>query len=670
MLAKAILPWFGGAPAVWTTCLLFFQSLLLAGYAYAHLGRRLGPRRQAVVHVALLALSLLALPVLPSDAWKPADGDQPALRILGLLTGTVGAPFLLLASTAPLLQDWYARRPTAGAHYRLYAWSNAGSLLALLAYPLVVEPWLALDAQAWAWSAAYLVFVAGSGWLALGSRAAAAASLAATTEPSLATTPPAPAEAAPTATDRALWFAFTACGSGLLLAITNQLTLDIAVVPLLLVAPLALYLGSFIVAFAGGYRAAFWRPAYVVGAFVMALHANLGLLVALHWQAAAALATLVAACMVCHGELARRAPGPGHATAFYLTLAAGGAVGGLLVAVVAPLVLTEAWELPGFLLLPLVLLVIQFLLDPRSRGRTPARALAVIGLALVVLAGVRAFMAPSQRRRGTEVAATRSFYGTLRVVDVDRGLPTASRRLKHGRIEHGAQALDPAQRRIATGYFAADSGVELAFRHHPRRVAGQPLRIGVIGLGAGTLAAWGGAGDTMRFFELDPDVAAHARRHFTYLGDSAAAVDVIVGDGRLALERELRGPPPARGYDVLVVDAFLGGAIPVHLLTRECAALYLRALAADGVLAIHVSNRNLDLVPVVLGLAELTGWPAVRVRRHAGGAGQESTWMLLTANPAYLELRSSPAATVDRPTGAPVRWTDRHSSLLGLLRLP
>jgi hypothetical protein len=669
MIAKAILPWFGGAPAVWTTCLLFFQSLLLAGYAYAHLGRRLGPRRRGALHAALLVASLATLPVLPSAAWQPDGGELPVLRILGILAVATGAPYLLLAATAPLLQDW-SRAPAADAPYRLYAWSNTGSLLALVAYPLVIEPRWSLGEQATGWAIAYGAFAIGCGWLALRSRAALASDDGPeAVDHSRAATgaTPTDAAAAPTLADRALWFALSAVGCGLLLAITNQLTLDVAVVPLLFLAPLALYLVTFIVAFAGGYQPALWRVAYLVTVIASIALADEGLRVPLSWQVGVALATLVAGCMVCHGELARLAPPPRHATAYYLTIAAGGAVAGVLVAVVAPLVFVELWELPVFVLAPLALRLALFLRDPswrpHPRVRRAGAALAVIGTA--ALAAL--FAAAMRGRPGVELAASRSFFGTLRVTDLRRGDPDATRVLEHGRIVHGVQLLDDARRRVATTYYAAGSGVELAIRRHPRRVAGQPLRVGVVGLGAGTIAAWATPGDTVRFYELDPEVAALARRHFTFLADSAATVDLVVGDGRLALARELRAPAAPR-YDVLVVDAFLGDAIPVHLLTRECGALYQRALADDGVLAIHVSNRHLDLVPVVRALADDAGKTALRVDHLGRGLAYPSTWVLVTSNPAYLALRSKAQTTIDRPAAAPIRWTDRHSSLAPLIR--
>lgn len=669
MAAKAILPWFGGAPAVWTTCLVFFQALLLAGYAYAHAGRRLGARQQAIVHVGLLGLSLATLPVLPSTAWKPPGGDLPIARIVAALAAGVGVPYLVLASTTPLLQAWLARHD-ADPRYRLYAWSNAGSLLALVGYPLVVERYTSLAVQAWAWSAAYVVFAAACGWLALRPRTEAAPAPAGAGADAGATATHADADADAdarlTAGTVALWFGLAACGSGLLLAITNQLTLDVAVVPLLFIAPLAIYLVSFIVAFAGRYRSLAWRTAYPFCLAAMALVADAGVQASLSWQVAAALATLTAGCMVCHGELARLAPAPRHATAYYLTMAAGGAAGGASVAIVAPLVFTELWELPVFLLLPPLLRLAIFLRDPTWRERPRVRAAAVAGTILLTIAGAILLARPLLDRPGVELASSRSFYGTLRVVDLGRGLPIAQRRLVHGRIEHGAQLLDPARRDEPISYYGHGTGLDLAIRHHPRRVAGQPLRIGVIGLGAGTIAALGARGDSIRFFELDPQVAADARRWFTFLADSPATVDVVLGDGRLSLERELREPAAPR-YDVLVVDAFLGDAIPVHLLTRECAAIYGRALADDGVLVVHVSNRNLDLVPVVRGLAEALGRVALRVDRDGGGLAERSRWMLVTSNPAYLALRSSGRTTVDLPLDPPVRWTDGYSSLVGVL---
>jgi hypothetical protein len=660
LVARQILPWFGGAQSVWSVCLLFYQSLLLVGYLYAHLGRRLGARRQAWLHAALLVTSLALLPITASERWKPTPDVAPTWWLLGLLATTVGGPYLLLSATAPLLQTWFTRARPGRSPYPLYALSNAGSLVALLAYPVAVEPLLGVSRQSVWWSWAYAAFALACGALALW--------VARVTPPDRPPNDP-PGEGSHTSRAQiALWLSLSACGSGLLLALTNHITMDVAPVPFLWVLPLAAYLITFVLAFAGLYRRATWGALLVLAIAAMALFWDVGFAFPLSVQVGVALGVLFSGCMVCHGELARSAPPPARLTTFYLTLAAGGALGGVLVALVAPAVLRDLWELPAFLLLAYGLLLVVMEREARIRSAGPfwpRASWAVLGLVLVV--GAAAFaMGGSQLRRGT-VSVSRNFYGVLRVQDIPEGLFTGQRVLRVGRIFHGGQFLDAARAGEATAYYSAGSGVEMAIRRHPLRRAGAPLSIGVIGLGVGTLAAWGEPGDSIRFYEINPDVEEAARRWFSFLGRSAAAVTVVPGDGRLSLEREVEDPSRRPSFDVLVADAFAGDAVPVHLLTREAAEVYGRALAADGVLAFHVTNRHLDLEPVVRGLAGVVGAEPVRIRSepHPGSGGTPSTWVLLTRNPALAaELRRASPEGSSRT----VLWTDDHSDLLRLLR--
>jgi len=653
LIARAILPWFGGAPAVWTTAMLFFQVGLLLGYGYAHASGRLSLRRHAVLHLALLVLTLLALPIIPSDGWKPTGAETPVWRILGLLAATIGMPYLLLATSAPLLQDWLGRTRPDATPYRLYAWSNAGSLIALAAYPFLLEPLLAVDSQAWAWSAAYAAFVAGWAWLAL----------------RLVRGPGAPRESAgaagppPTLGEQGLWFGLSACGAGLLLAITNLLTLDVAAAPFLWLAPLAAYLATFILSFAGRYRRLIWRPVFTAGLGLMAVQVRLGASMPLWAQAGAALLTLFAGCMVCHGELALRAPPAAHLTRFYLVMAAGGAAAGIAVGLVAPAVLRDFWELP----LPYVLLLLYR--DRRaSGGAVRVTPLSWAALVAILWLGITAFVLPVLRRGTTTVASARNFYGVLRVAD-DVRLPSAMRRLRHGRIVHGTQFLDPARQGEPTAYYAHGSGVDLAIRQHLRRKAGLGINVAAVGLGAGTIAAYGLPGDSMRFYEINPDVVDFAHRHFSYLRRSPAVTDVVLGDARLSLEREMDNPANRGRYDVMVVDAFSGDAVPVHLLTLEAMTLYWTALRPDGVLALHVSNRHLDLSRVVYGTSRQLGRTVIRVRRGEGAAAISSTWVLVAGDTRFFHALTLPQSTgTDLPLEAPVVWTDRYSNLLGVLQ--
>jgi len=672
LMARAILPWFGGAAAVWTTSLLFYQTLLLGGYLYAHLGSRLGRRRQALLHGALLLVTLALLPITPSPTPGVAADPAPAWHLLRLLTASVGGPYLLLAATAPLLHDWFAREAPGRSPYPLYAVSNVGSLLALLAYPTLVEPLVGVSHQGWAWSAAYGSFVLACAvvvWRVV-RHAGAEGTVAG----------PPRADGTPAPADVTLWLLLAACGSGLLLAITNHITLDVAPAPLLWILPLALYLLSFVLAFAGAYRRRIWGSFLVLALGAMALLWNWGFAFPASVQVAGSAGSLFVACMVLHGELAAGAPHARHLTRFYLTMAAGGALGGMLVALVAPAVLHDFWELPVLLLAAWGLQLAVLWRDPCSalhRGARPVRWAALLSVGALAAA---AFWVPTLRRTRGTVATERNFYGVLRVQDRPRGVLHDMRVLLDGRILHGGQFLDPARRDRPTAYFTAGSGVALALALHPRRRAGHPLRIGVIGLGVGTIAAWTRPGDTVRFYELNPAVESFARRYFTFLHDAPAVVEVVPGDGRLSLARETRPPRAGPRYDVLVVDAFSSDAIPVHLLTREAAWLYRRALAGGGVLVFQATNRHVDLAPVIRGLAGASGLEALEITTDPpeGSGGISSTWFVLADDPAFLaDVRARAKArrpagrggAVERPTPADtILWTDDFSDLLRVLR--
>lgn len=658
MAARFLLPWFGGAPAVWSTCLLFFQAALLAGYGYAHLTRRLGPRRQAQLHIALLVFAIVTLPITPSAAWKPTDASSPAGRILLLLAATVGLPYLLLAATAPMVQDWFAH--TRRVPYRLYALSNLGSLLGLVAYPAAVERFFPLQMQSRLWSAGFVVFCGVCGWSAvqiiqLADGAAAAIETG--------------GSAILTRGDAVMWILLSFCGSGLLLAATNELCQNVAVVPLLWIVPLTCYLLTFILCFAGLYRRWLWAPALLASIGAVAWLSREVYSASFPVQLAALLGVLTAGCMVCHGELVRIRPDASRLTFFYLAIAAGGSAGGLAVALVAPVALNRLWEFPFFAVLALFLLLVSLYRDPASGLYRGAHRFAWTALSAAFAGAVAAIAMPAPAEGAIEIARTRNFYGILSVADDRPPGDWRLRRLRNGRIVHGAQFMDPQQRTQATTYYGEGSGVEIAIRQHPRRRAGQPLCIGVVGLGAGTIAAWGEAGDRIRFFEINPAAVDFAHRYFTFLAESRAAIDVVVGDARLSIERELRDGRSRRAYDVLAIDAFSGDAIPVHLLTREALALYADALRDDGVLAVHVTNHYLDLKTVVRGLASEAGRQVVEIQNDDDFLRgiDESTWMLVTRN-ASMVAAASPFAVPPSPDAKALVWTDAFSSLLQVLK--
>jgi spermidine synthase len=649
LIARLILPWFGGGAAVWTTCMLFFQSLLLAGYAYAHAANaRLAPRPLAILHVALLAAAVATLPIAPAESWKPQGEDEPISAILLLLAVAVGLPYLLLSATSPLVQAWFARERPGANPYRLFALSNIASLVALIGYPALVEPYLTNGEQVAGWSWLFGLFALLCATLAWRSTLPAPAAAAA---PSQA---PAPRRA-----ELLHWLALSTTGSVMLLAVTNHITQNVAAIPLLWLAPLTLYLLSFVLAFEGGfYRSELFWSFCLVWLMGMAwLLVDTDYQFDLPIQLALFLSGLLVTCLFCHGELYRLRPAPRHLTAYYLTIAGGGALGGLLVAVVAPLVFD------GYHELGLAMVAVAFLVALRCATlHEVARNMSLAALMGVTGAAIYDGLRFSQDVR----MASRNFYGVLRVKEYGvPGEPSHLRRLLHGVIMHGEQFLHPDHRGMVTTYYQRSAGIGAALidrREHPG-----PMRVGVIGLGTGTLAAYGRKGDTYRFYEINPRVIELAGREFSYLADSDAQVELELGDARLALAREA-----PQAFDVLAVDAFSSDAIPVHLITREALALYLGHVKPDGIVAFHVSNRFLDLVPVVARLARENGAHAVAVFESSEDEEDrtQSDWVLVSRDPAALKGRELEAAGAARAEDrAELRtWTDDYSNLLQILK--
>jgi SAM-dependent methyltransferase len=653
IIAKQILPWFGGSAAVWTTCLVFFQTALLAGYAYADLVvRRLAVRRQTFLHVVLLAASLAVLPIIPGASWKPAGTENPAALILGLLAVTLGLPYFLLSTTSPLLQAWFAQRHPGRDPYRLFALSNLASLLALVGYPFLIEPWITTRAQAWSWSSGYALFVALCAATAWRSRGAPSTTVIAD-RPSIDTVPSDP----PTAMRSLLWCSLAATGSVLLLSVTNHITQNIAAVPLLWLAPLTLYLLTFILCFESErwYQREWLLPAIAAMLGVMAWSAaDPDLAHELELQLGVFCIGLFVACMFCHGELARLKPPPRYLTRFYLMVSLGGAIGAALVGIVAPLVLPAHFELALGLIAAAILLAWQVRRDPLVFGFL-ALAATVASIGCTVWAVTNFY--------DTTIVTARNFYGVLRVQETGVNEVNRHRTLVHGTIMHGLQYLAPQFRRQATSYYTASSGIgRLLDTVHPRK---EPLRVGVIGLGTGTLAVYGTPGDLYRFYDINPAVVAIANRDFTYLAQSEATIETPLGDARLTLERA----PPA-DLDILAIDAFSSDAIPVHLITADALALYARNVKPDGVIAFHVTNRYLDLVPVVKALADARGMQAVWIHNEAEDAlANRSDWVLVSNNRSLLaQPRIAEAASEIPPHPDWRLWTDDFNNLFQVLR--
>jgi SAM-dependent methyltransferase len=655
LVAKIILPWFGGSAAVWTVCMLFFQVLLLLGYFYAHGSIRWQtPSRQRAVHWIMLAAAVAVMPLAASDTWKPHGGEDPTLRILGLLAATIGLPYLLLSTTGPLAQAWFARERPGVSPYRLFALSNLGSMLALVSYPLLVEPFAPIRIQTAAWSLGFVVFAV---------LCAALAWRAAQPEARVEDDAVAGAQSPGPATV-SLWVALPACASVLLLAFTSHMSLNIAAIPLLWVLPLALYLLSFVLCFDAPrwYRRSVWLPLLVLGVAAVcytltAEHRNTDVWVLIPLYSA----TLLAACMACHGELSRNRPHPRHLTTYYLLIALGGALGGLLVGLLAPHVFPDLYELP-LGIAALAFLVPAALLVGRTAWR-PRRPIVLGAAAAAAAIALGAWLLDQYSERDENVRiTTRNFYGVLKTRDSGEG-PFEERILTHGTIVHGRQFLAPERRTWPTSYYGRDSGVGLAILHQGGR---GPIRVGVVGLGAGTIASYGRPGDAYRFYDINPRVIELARAEFTFLADSKAAIDTVLGDARLSLERE-----PGQNFDVLALDAFSSDSIPVHLLTSEAFDVYLRHLRPDGILAVHVSNRYLDLVPVVQRAARRHSLEARLVESDdSEDAGTyRSDWVLLSRSAAA--FRQPPLAgaahEIEEDAGAPL-WTDDYSNVLGLLK--
>jgi SAM-dependent methyltransferase len=651
---KRVLPLLGGSAAVWTACLVFFQAALLLGYFLAHcLTSWASHRTQTVVYLSMLVLSLAQL-ALALRVHLQADTTHPIASVLWLLTLMIGLPFVTLSISSPLLQSWFARAQIAAASgrasraYGLYAISNVGSLLALIVYPWLIEPRASLRSQI----AAMLV------GLALLVIVCAAIVRSQRRLPALARSFETSPRAAVHWRAQLLWIGLAACGSLLLCAVTNHISQNVATIPLLWVVPLIAYLLSFVVAFSDER----WHPRPVIllaGAAGMAiaayrlykgdLHTSVPVTVALYCAA------LFAICLFCHGELYRRRPAPEQLTRFYFCLAAGGAIGAVLVGIVAPMLLSGNYEFTiGLALVAALGAFATWDLRPQTPLAALAGAVLMLGLLRREVKGDRKFALFSER----------NFYGTLHVTqDSDRHYHAWERTLYNGIIEHGQQVYRADLDTAPTTYYGRGSGVGLA----ANLCCGQrPRRIGVIGLGTGTMAAYGRPGDVVRFYDINPAVEPTARRYFSYLGKSKGRVEIVNGDARLSLEAE----PPQR-YDVLAIDAFSGDAIPVHLITSEALELYRRHVQPNGVIAFHVSNRYLDLAPVVQELADHAGLKAVLI---ANGDDDKrdvfsSDWVLVTANQPFVDALhfSKDREDIKVPPGLR-RWTDDYNSLLPILR--
>jgi hypothetical protein len=659
LIAKQILPWFGGSAVVWATCLVFFQVTLLIGYAYAdRLTRWVSAKNQWKVHSALGLITLLFLPIIAAQSMKPDDATNPAGRILLLLLLTIGAPYFFLSTTGPLIQSWFSKQFPNASVYRLYALSNAGSMLALVIYPSIIEPNINIVQQAWYWSAFFVItlcLILVAAWLTKRSNSTAESVALPVLEPLVTV--------APNWKDAVLWVTLSACASALLIAVTNHLTQNVASVPFLWILPLAIYLLTFILTFDSkkGYPrnliislACILAPLMLGGLLFQIDHSEgiqYGLLDFVYAVPLFSVGFFVLA-MFCHGELVQNKPSPSYLTQYFLSISVGGAIGGGLVALVAPLSLATYMELP---LLLYFLIVLVGLLSDFVWQRLLAGISFVVCLVFLII-----YDAKSEE---DAVAMGRNFYGTLRVETFKRTNEAGtSLRLRHGVILHGEQFQNQDLKLRPTSYYGEASGVGVAFQEWRK----DGLKGGFVGLGVGTLAAYGRANDQFKFYELNPMVLEYAEKYFTFLSASKAKIGHVLGDARLSLERETPNE-----FDILVVDAFSSDSIPVHLLTSEAMAEYAKHLKKNGVIAIHISNRYLDLRAVTQSMASAYNYEAILITDEAKRDKHlyRTDWVLLSQDLEKLN-RLVKGGIATRIVHDPKfeMWTDSKNNLLKILK--
>lgn len=667
IIGRFVLPWFGGTPAVWSTLMLVFQILLTGGYAYATwLSSR--ARRPVQVHIVLVLSAVVLLagrgmtdasPVMASVLEISRNGSSPVLEIIKLLSVSIALPFFVLASNSPLMQVWFSRKYPDRSYARLYGLSNLGSLLGLLTYPFLIEPNFSLRIQGWLWSAGFLLFGLLSGVIAL--KSGWAASLSKRVDAPLK-----PRKRPPPAL-MTMWIALSATASLFLLSVTNQISQEVAVIPFLWILPLSIYLLSFILAFSSewGYHRKFYASLFLISSaltlFVMLNATRLHV----YWQILAYCLLLFASCMLCHGELYLLRPAAENLTLFYLMVSVGGAIGGIFVSLVAPVIFNGYWEF--FVGLAMTVAVLLTILrsgrDATARARFVITVFALVTVMLVVLG---TYFSDS-------IFSQRNFYGVIRVRETLVGNPPQRAYLmSHGITVHGMQFIDALPGgNIPTTYYVPKSGVGLAILNHPKY--GHQQRVGLLGLGVGTLLAYSQPGDVYRLYEINPAVnrlASGTGDYFSYLSDSKADITIVAGDARISLQREL-AEGHRQDFDVLVLDAFSSDSVPVHLLTKEAFEVYLEHLAPDGIIAAHITNLHLDLQTVLWQLARHYGLSMVRVS-YAGDSegGYASEWILLARDRSLLETPAIREHTVDMSGySTHIRlWTDDYSNLFQLLK--
>ena len=674
IISKVILPWFGGGASVWTTCMLFFQFFLLVGYLYSYLLTKImRVRNQIVVHLLFLIFSLFLLPNNIADIQNITISGQPTWAVLKVLFFGLGFPYLILSANTPLLQYWFTSETNGANPYRLYAISNVGSFLALISYPVVIEPFLSLELQIKLWSSIYWLFFMFVGWIFF-------------------TVLKQNNKYTPSVTEKSintklgyfrliLWFMLSGLGVILLVSTTNALTQNVPPVPFLWLAPLSIYLLTYVLAFSNLpiYLRILWLPFFMLLSFVALLIYFIGGQFDILTQLLIYLLILFCGCMICHGELNSLKPPQGNTTLFYLILSAGGVCGSFLVSFIAKSLFDDFLEFPLAILGVLVLTTVSLWRSKKdehnnvdlSKANVIAnKQISIFALSSAFVAGVwlLSFISLSKQYKQYDIAKARNFYGILTVKDITQG-DISERRLVDGTTSHGSQYLPLSNAAIPTSYYRPGTGVQLVIEALSNESQNQ-LHVGIIGLGVGALAAYGQSEDHYTFYEINPLVSTFANRYFTYLGDTKAKVDIKLGDARVTLQKEL-DLGQRNEFDLLIIDAFSGDLIPTHLMTHEAFLLYQQHINTHGALVLHISNRHLSLLPVILQHSKILNMQIMLFDTPGDGKEHDTQWAVLTNNKRLTQSVQllNQQTLIDKDIHKEVLWTDDYSSLLPILKI-
>jgi spermidine synthase len=672
IISKIILPWFGGGASVWTTCMLFFQFFLLVGYLYAYiLTKIVRVKFQIVVHLVCLLLSLFLLPNNIADIQNIPISASPTWAVLNVLFLGLGFPYLILSANTPLLQHWFTSETNGTNPYRLYAVSNIGSFLALVSYPLVIEPFMSLDGQIKLWSSIYWLFVFLVSWIFL--------IVVKRNNKDRRHIPEQLINPRVGFFRLILWFMLSALGVILLVSTTNALTQNVPPVPFLWLAPLAIYLLTYVVAFSNLaiYVRSLWLPFYMLLSFVALLIYFIGGQFDIITQLLIYLLILLCGCMICHGELNSLKPQHGNTTLFYLILSAGGVCGSFLVSFVAKNLFNEFLEFPLAIFSILVFATASLWWNRQveiAEAKSTVAAVIVnshlsklaIGMTVVGLVWLLGFSKLNNLYQQYDIAKARNFYGILTVKDITEG-NVNERRLIDGTTSHGSQSLSLTKSNVPMSYYRPGTGVHMVIEELSRD---SQLQVGIIGLGVGALAAYGQHGDNYTFYELNPLVSDFAKKYFNYLGNAKAEVHIKLGDARVTLQNEL-DLGQKNVFDLLIVDAFSGDLIPTHLMTHEAFLLYQQHIKTQGVMALHISNRHLSLLPVIMHHSKSLNMQVMLFETPGEGKDHDVQWVVLTNNSQLTQSTKfiNRQTVIAKDKYQNVAWTDDYSSLLPILKV-